>query len=116
MDLSDDFPPQYTKVVKSRSRKRRIVRRRELKELVSTAIRAAHVARDKGYYIASPEAIQCVEVLRLLRSLPLTPRLITKADAFRTLQFLAKNGNPKIRSESKSVVDHWWGILKSETS
>ncbi|CAA7033452.1 unnamed protein product [Microthlaspi erraticum] len=116
MDFSDDLPPQYTKVVKRSGSKRRVVKRREVKELVSTAIRAAHVARDKGYYIASPEAVKCVGILRLLRSLPLTPRLIIKADAFRTLQFLAKNGNPKIRSESKAVVDHWWSILKNETS
>lgn len=114
--VSDDFPPQCAKDVKRRSRKRRtMVRSKELEELISLATRAAHVARDQGFHIVSPEALICVEVLRHMRSLPLTPRLITKTDAFRTLQFLAKNGNPKIRSESRSVLDHWRGILENKT-
>ncbi|ESQ45489.1 hypothetical protein EUTSA_v10010935mg [Eutrema salsugineum] len=111
MVFPDDFPPEITKGAKKRSRKRRTVKRKDLEELISVATRAAHVARDKGFYVASPEAIRCVEILRIMRSLPLTPRLITKTDAFRALLFLAKNGNPKIRSESKAVVDHWKGIL-----
>ncbi|ESQ29525.1 hypothetical protein EUTSA_v10024033mg [Eutrema salsugineum] len=114
MAFSEDFPPEIRKDVKRRSRKRRMAKKKDLEELISVATRAAHVARDKGFYIASPEAIQCVEVLRIIRSLPLTPRLITKTDAFRALQFLAKNGNPKIRSESKSVVNHWKRIFANE--
>ncbi|VVB05176.1 unnamed protein product [Arabis nemorensis] len=109
----DDFPPQSAKVVKPRRCKKRgrMVKSKELEELISKATRAAHVARDKGYYIVSPEALTCVEILRYMRSLPLTPRLITKTEAFRTFQFLSKNGNPKIRSESRSVLDHWKEIL-----
>jgi len=82
--------------------------------LISTATRAAHVARDKGFYIVSPEAIQCVEILRHMRTLPLNARLITKTDGLRVLLFLSKNGNPKIRSESKAVIDHWKSILHTK--
>ncbi|ESQ32223.1 hypothetical protein EUTSA_v10005513mg [Eutrema salsugineum] len=114
MTFPDDFPPQSTKDVKRRSRKRRMVKRKELEELISLATRAAHVARDKGFHTVSPEAIRCVEILRLMRSLPLTPRLITKTDAFRSVQFLAKNGNPIIRSVSRSVVLHWKDILANK--
>ncbi|CAH2064488.1 unnamed protein product [Thlaspi arvense] len=92
MAFSDDLPPQITKGAKRRSRKRRMMKSKDLKEVISLATRNAHVARDKGFYIASPEAIQCVEILRLLRSLPLSPRLIIKTDSFRAVQFLATNG------------------------
>ncbi|KAG2247865.1 hypothetical protein Bca4012_088909 [Brassica carinata] len=99
MTLSDDLPPQLTKDVKRRNRKEEAV-----------ATRVARIAKDKGYYTVSPEAIRCVEVLRMMRSLPLTPRLITKTNALRSLQFLATNGNPKIRSESKSALTCWGWI------
>ncbi|KAJ0231459.1 Transcription elongation factor [Hirschfeldia incana] len=110
---SDDLPPQLTKDVKRRNRKRRTVRSKDVEELISVATRAAHIARDKGFHVVSPEAIRCVEVLRIMRSLPLTPRLITKTNALPTLQFLATNGNPKIRSESKSLLCHLKGVLAS---
>ncbi|CAN6916624.1 unnamed protein product [Brassica oleracea] len=32
----------------------------------------------------------------MMRSMPLTPHLITKTNALRSLQFFATNGNPKI--------------------
>ncbi|CAH8305767.1 unnamed protein product [Eruca vesicaria subsp. sativa] len=111
--LSDDLPPQLTKDVKRRNRKRRIVRSNDVEVLISVATRAAHIARDKGFHVVSPEAIRCVEALRMMRSMPLTPRLITKTDLLRVLQFLATNGNPKIRSESKSVLNHLRGVLAS---
>ncbi|CAF2151488.1 hypothetical protein BRARA_A02140 [Brassica rapa] len=114
MALSDDLPPELTKDVKRRSKKRRSVRSKDVEVLLSVATRAAHIARDKGYYTVSPEAIRCVEVLRMIRSMPLTPRLITKTNALRSLQFLATNGNPKIRSESKSLLYHLnKGVLAS---
>lgn len=115
MAVSDDLPPPCVNDhVKRRSRKRRTIKKKQLEELISTAVRAAHVARDKGFYIVSPEAIQCVEILRHMRSLPLNARLITKTDGLRILLFLSKNGNPKIRSESKAVIDHWKGILQNK--
>ncbi|XP_010412693.1 PREDICTED: uncharacterized protein LOC104699038 [Camelina sativa] len=117
MAVSDDLPPPRVNNhhVKRRSTKTRMIRRKELEELISTAIRAAHVARDKGFYIVSPEAIRCVAILRQIRSLPaLNARLITKTDGFHTLLYLSKNGNPKIRSESQSVIDHWKGILQNK--
>lgn len=92
-----------------------MIKRKDLELLISTAIRAAHVARDKGFYIVSPEAIQCVEILRHMRSIPLNARLINETNCFGTLFFLSKNGNPKIRSESKSVIDHWKTILQNKT-
>ncbi|EOA23300.1 hypothetical protein CARUB_v10018683mg [Capsella rubella] len=112
----EDLPPPCVKDhhEKRRSRKKRMIRTKELEELISAATKAAHVARDKGFYIASPEAIQCVEILRHLRSIPLNARLITKSNGFRTILFLCKNGNPKIRSESHSVIDHWKGILQNK--
>ncbi|KAG2311656.1 hypothetical protein Bca52824_023213 [Brassica carinata] len=114
MALSDDdLPPQLTKDVKRRNRKRRTLKNKDVEELLSAATRAARIARDKGYYIVSPEAIRCVEVLRMMRSLPLTPRLITKTDALRPLHRLAMDFNPKIRSESKSVLNHLKGVLAS---
>ncbi|KAF8081273.1 hypothetical protein N665_0896s0012 [Sinapis alba] len=113
MALSDDLPPQLTNDVKRRNRKRRTVRSKDIELLVIVATRAARIARDKGYYTVSPEAIRCVEVLRMIRSLPLTPRLITKTDALRSLHLLATDGNPKIRSESKSVLNHLKGVLAS---
>ncbi|CAA0385469.1 TFIIS/LEDGF domain superfamily [Arabidopsis thaliana x Arabidopsis arenosa] len=113
MDFSDDLPPPCVNDhVKRRSKKRRTIRTKHLEELISTAIRAAHVARDKGFYIVSPEAIQCVEILRHMRTLPLNARLISKTDGLRVLLFLSKNGNPKIRSESNAVIDHWKSILQ----
>ncbi|XP_010495284.1 PREDICTED: uncharacterized protein LOC104772355 [Camelina sativa] len=118
MAVSDDLPPPCVNNhhVKRRStKKKRTIRRKELEELISAAIRAAHVARDKEFYIVSPEAIRCVGILRQIRSLPLNARLITKTDGFRTLLFISKNGNPKIRSESQSVIDHWKGILQNKT-
>ncbi|XP_010431210.1 PREDICTED: uncharacterized protein LOC104715510 [Camelina sativa] len=119
MTFSDDLaPPCVNKNnhhVKRRSTKKRTIRRKELEELISAAIRAAHVARDKGFYIVSPEAIRCVKILRQIRSLPLNARVITKTDGFSTLLFLSKNGNPKIRSESQSVIDHWKGILQNKS-
>ncbi|KAF8081272.1 hypothetical protein N665_0896s0011 [Sinapis alba] len=113
MALSDDLPPQLTKDAKRRSRKRRTVKSKDIEVLVSVATRAAHIARDKGFHVVSPEAIRCVEVLRMMRSMPLTPRLITKTNVLRSLQFLATNGNPKIRSESKSLLHHLKGVLAS---
>ncbi|CAL9246924.1 unnamed protein product [Arabidopsis halleri] len=93
MAVSDDLPPPCVNDhVKRRSRKRRTIKKKQLEELISTAVRAAHVARDKGFYIVSPEAIQCVEILRHMRSLPLNARLITKTDGLRILLFLSKNG------------------------
>ncbi|KAG2312253.1 hypothetical protein Bca52824_023810 [Brassica carinata] len=115
MAISDDLPPQLTKDVKRRSRKRRTVKRKDLEVLISVATRAAHIARDKGFHVVSPEAIRCVEVLRMMRSLPLTPRLIIKTDVFRSVQFLATNGNPKIRSESKSLLNHLKGVLAASS-
>ncbi|CAH8305784.1 unnamed protein product [Eruca vesicaria subsp. sativa] len=113
MALSDDLPPQLTRDVKRRNRKRRTVKSKDVELLISVATRAAHIARDKGFHVVSPEAIRCVEVLRMMRSMPLTPRLITKTDLLRVLQFLATNGNPKIRSESRSVLNHLRGVLAS---
>lgn len=114
MALSDDdLPPQLTKDVKRRSRKRRTLKSKDVEELLSVAKRAARIAKDKGHYTVSPEAIRCVEVLRMMRSLPLTPRLITKTDAMGALHSLATNGNPKIRSESRSVLNHLKGVLES---
>ncbi|CAN7072604.1 unnamed protein product [Brassica oleracea var. botrytis] len=110
MTLSDDLPPQLTKDVKRRNRKRRSVKSKDVEVLLSVATRVARIAKDKGYYTVSPEAIRCVEVLRMMRSLPLTPRLITRTNALRSLQFLATNGNPKIRSESKSALTCWGWI------
>ncbi|AEE78660.1 transcription elongation factor (TFIIS) family protein [Arabidopsis thaliana] len=93
MDFSDDLPPPCVNDhVKRRSKKGRTIRTKHLEELISTAIRAAHVARDKGFYIVSPEAIQCVEILRHMRTLPLNARLISKTDGLRVLLFLSKNG------------------------
>uniref|UniRef100_A0A0D3A9P6 Uncharacterized protein n=1 Tax=Brassica oleracea var. oleracea TaxID=109376 RepID=A0A0D3A9P6_BRAOL len=92
MTLSDDLPPQLTKDVKRRNRKRRSVKSKDVEVLLSVATRVARIAKDKGYYTVSPEAIRCVEVLRMMRSLPLTPRLITRTNALRSLQFLATNG------------------------
>ncbi|KAL9813940.1 putative transcription factor IIS, TFIIS/LEDGF domain superfamily [Arabidopsis thaliana] len=115
--FSDDLPPppRVNDHVKTRrNRKRRTIKTKQLEELISTATRAAHVARDKGFYIVSPEAIQCVEILRHMRTLPLNARLITKTDGLRVLLFLSKNGNPKIRSESKAVIDHWKSILHTK--
>ncbi|XP_018464793.2 uncharacterized protein LOC108836082 [Raphanus sativus] len=114
MALSNDLPPQLTKdVVKRRSRKRRTLKSKDLEVLLSVATRAARIARDKGHYTVSPEAIRCVEVLRMMRGLPLTPRLITKTDALRAIHLLATDGNPKIRSESKSVINHLKGVIAS---
>ncbi|CAH8387875.1 unnamed protein product [Eruca vesicaria subsp. sativa] len=113
MALSDDLPPQLTKDVKRRNIKRRTVKSKDVEVLISVATRAAHIARDKGFHVVSPEAIRCVEVLRMMRSMPLTPRLITKTDLLRVLQYLATNGNPKIRSESKSVLNHLRSVLAS---
>ncbi|WZZ17033.1 hypothetical protein YC2023_110122 [Brassica napus] len=48
----------------------------------------------------------------MMGSLTLTPRVITKTNALRALQFLATNGNPKIRSESRSVLVHLKGFTK----
>ncbi|CAN6846345.1 unnamed protein product [Brassica oleracea] len=115
MAISDDLPPQLTKDVNRRSRKRRTVKSKDLEVLISVATRAAHIARDKGFHVVSPEAIRCVEVLRMMRSLPLTPRVIVKTDALRSLQFLATNGNPKIRSESKSLLNHLKGVLAASS-
>ncbi|KAF3528685.1 hypothetical protein F2Q69_00036119 [Brassica cretica] len=114
MTLSDDLPPQLTKDVKRRNRKRRSVKSKDVEVLLSVATRAARIAKDKGYYTVSPEAIRCVEVLRMMRSLPLTPRLITKTNALRSLQFLATNGNPKIRSESKSALTHFSQLVEEK--
>ena len=97
MAFSDDLPPppRVNDHVKTRrNRKRRTIKTKQLEELISTATRAAHVARDKGFYIVS--------------------RLITKTDGLRVLLFLSKNGNPKIRSESKAVIDHWKSILHTK--
>ncbi|KAJ4910593.1 Transcription elongation factor (TFIIS) family protein [Raphanus sativus] len=113
MAFTDDLPPQLAKDVKRRSKKRRSVKSKDVEVLVSVATRAAHIARDKGFHVVSPEAIRCVDVLRMMRSMPLTPRLITKTNVLRSLQFLATNGNPKIRSESKSVLYHLKGVLAS---
>ncbi|CAN8278570.1 unnamed protein product [Cochlearia groenlandica] len=114
----DDFPPQITKdskKIRTHKRKRnRTVKRIDLEELVCLATETAQVAQQKGFHIVSPEAIQCVKTLRQMRALSLTPRLITETNAFRAIQFLAKNGNPKIRSESRSVLDHWRNLLQSE--
>ncbi|KAL9294519.1 hypothetical protein AtEden1_Chr3g0206151 [Arabidopsis thaliana] len=96
MDFSDDLPPPCVNDhVKRRSKKGRTIRTKHLEELISTAIRAAHVARDKGFYIVSPEAIQCVEILRHMRTLPLNARLISKTDGLRVLLFLSKNVSSK---------------------
>uniref|UniRef100_M4F4S1 Uncharacterized protein n=1 Tax=Brassica campestris TaxID=3711 RepID=M4F4S1_BRACM len=112
MDFSDDLPPQLTKDVKRQNRKTRTVRSKDFETLIAIATRAAHVASDKGHHTVSPEAIRCVQVLRMMGSLTLTPRVITKTNALRALQFLATNGNPKIRSESRSVLVHLKGFTK----
>ena len=107
------FLPSSRKM--SRDKKRRSVKSRDLELLVSVATRVAHIARDKGCHVVSPEAIRCIEVIRMMRSMPLTPRLITKTNALRSLQFFATNGNPKIRSESKSLLYHLKGVLASSS-
>ncbi|CAN8278566.1 unnamed protein product [Cochlearia groenlandica] len=111
MATYDDFPPQIIKkdAKKTRTHKKRnrTVKRKDLEDLICLATETAQVASKKGFHIVSPEAIQCVKTLRQMRALSLTPRLITETNAFRAIQFLATNGNPKIRSESRSVLDHW---------
>lgn len=92
-----------------------MIKRKELEALISAASKAAHVARNKGSHIVSPEAIECVDVLRYLRTLPLNATRINETNAFRAVLFLSKNCNPKIRSESRSVVDHWRSILQNKT-
>ncbi|KAL1214176.1 hypothetical protein V5N11_005735 [Cardamine amara subsp. amara] len=116
MVVSGDLPPApCSKDVKRRNKKIRMMRKKQLEELISTATRAAHVATDKGFHRVSPEALKCVEILKLMRSLSLSPRLIKETNAFCTLLFLSKNGNPKIRSESRAVVDHWRTILDNRS-
>ncbi|KAH0902970.1 LOW QUALITY PROTEIN: hypothetical protein HID58_042473 [Brassica napus] len=96
------------------------VKSRDLELLVSVATRVAHIARDKGFHVVSPEAIRCVEVIRMMRSMPLTPHLITKTNALRSLQFFATNGNPKIAERtlvkaSLCVRAETEGVSESET-
>ncbi|WZZ26820.1 hypothetical protein YC2023_010221 [Brassica napus] len=112
MTLSDDLPPQLTKDVKRRNRKRRSVKSKDVEVLLSVATRVARIAKDKGYYTVSPEAIRCVEVLRMMRSLPLTPRLITKTNALRSLQFLATNVGARRRGQGElSSKNRTWEQL-----
>ncbi|KAG2329439.1 hypothetical protein Bca4012_020995 [Brassica carinata] len=85
MAFSDDLPPKLTK----QNRKTRTMRSKDYETLIHIATRAAHVASHKRHHTVSPEAIRCVQVLRMMRSLTLTPRVITKTNALHALQFLA---------------------------
>ncbi|XP_010520663.1 PREDICTED: uncharacterized protein LOC104799721 [Tarenaya hassleriana] len=106
MPRSDDLPPPLRK-----DKGRELKRLSDLGKLTSDALKAAHVASDKGDYTVSREAIRCVQVLRHIRSLRLDARVISMPDNVRPLQYLARNRNPKISSEARSVLHHWRNVL-----
>ncbi|XP_019056321.1 PREDICTED: uncharacterized protein LOC109116046 [Tarenaya hassleriana] len=102
----DDMPPPIRKDKRGEPQ-----RLSDLEKLTSDALKAAHVAGDKGDYTVSREALRCVHVLRRINSLPLDHRVISIPDNLRPLQYLAKNRNPKISSEARSVLQHWRNLL-----
>ncbi|XP_010551634.1 PREDICTED: uncharacterized protein LOC104822185, partial [Tarenaya hassleriana] len=88
-----------------------------IEQLISSALRDAHVARDKGSYTVSHDAIRAINAtsyvgaLTLIKSLPLDSCRISDFDSFPPLLFLSKNDNPKIRSEAKSVFTRLRNIM-----
>ncbi|CAE6075716.1 unnamed protein product [Arabidopsis arenosa] len=97
MAVSDDLPPPCVNDhVKRRSRKRRTIKKKQLEELISTAVRAAHVGkRQRVLHSLLRKPYNALRSLDICEAYLLTLVLLPNR-RFRILLFLSKNGNPKI--------------------